>query len=246
MSNFAALIYEKHGAVAHVSLNRPAVLNAFNVQMRDDLAEALAAVHDDPEVQAVLITGQGRAFCAGADLTEFGTAPSPVIARQVRWERDIWGQLLALEVPVVTAVHGYCIGSGLELALLGDLCLAAEDTIFAMPEVQLGMVPAAGGTQTLPRHAGPAAALELLLTGRRFDAAEALRLKLVTRVVPPDRLAETAWDLTRQLAGLGRPLAGAAKRALGDGADLPLAEGLRLEARLWALVTEIPTRQHTP
>jgi enoyl-CoA hydratase/carnithine racemase len=240
MSNFATLIYEKHGAVAHVSLNRPAALNAFNVAMRDDLAEVLSAVHDDPEVQAVLITGQGRAFCAGADLSEFGTAPSPVIARQVRWERDIWGQLLALEVPVVTAVHGYCIGSGLELALLGDLCLAAEGTIFAMPEVQLGMVPAAGGTQTLPRYAGPAAALELLLTGRRFDAAEALRLKLVTRVLPPDRLLGAAWDAARQLARLGRPLAGAAKRALRDGADLPLAEGLQLEARLAALVTEIP------
>ncbi|HLF04239.1 MAG TPA: enoyl-CoA hydratase/isomerase family protein [Dehalococcoidia bacterium] len=246
MSNFATLIYEKHGLVAHISLDRPAALNAFNVQMRDDLSETLAAVQDDPEVQAVLITGQGRAFCAGADLSEFGTAPSPVIARQVRWERDIWGQLLALEVPVVTAVHGYCIGSGLELALLGDLCLAAQGTVFAMPEVQLGMVPAAGGTQTLPRHAGPAAALELLLTGRRFHAAEALRLRLITRVLPADRLLEAAWDTARQLARLGRPLSGAAKRALRDGADLPLAEGLELEARLAALATEIPPRQDTP
>ena len=232
MSAFATLVYEKQGAVAHISLNRPAALNAFNVQMRDDLSEALSAVAGDPEVHAVLITGQGRAFCAGADLTEFGTAPSPVIARQVRWERDLWGQLLALEMPGVTAVHGYCIGSGLEIALLCDLCLAAEGTVFALPEVQLGMVPAAGGTQTVSRSAGSSAALDLLLTGRRFDAAEALRLKLVTRVLPADRLADFAWAVAHQLAGLGRLRAAAAKRALGDGADLPLGQALRLETRL--------------
>jgi enoyl-CoA hydratase/carnithine racemase len=235
MSPFAALLYEKHGPVAHIALNRPAALNAFSVQMRDDLAEALAAVAGDDEVGAVLVTGQGRAFCAGADLTEFGAAPSPVVARQVRWERDLWGQLLALETPVVTAVHGYCIGSGLELALLSDLCLAAEDTVFAMPEAQLGMVPAAGGTQTLSRSAGPSAALDLLLTGRRFSAAEALRLRLVTRVLAADQLAGAAWEVARQLAGLGRPRAAAAKRALWEGADLPLGEALQLELRLAAM-----------
>ena len=158
MSQFDTLLFDKHGALGHISLNRPGVLNAYNIQMRDDFSEALAAVQDDPEIRALLITGQGRAFCAGADLSEFGTAPSQVVARRVRWDRDVWGQLLSLTVPVVVAVHGYCIGSGLEIALLGDLRMAGEGTTFAMPEVQLGMVPAAGGspdafqgTQILPR-----------------------------------------------------------------------------------------------
>ena len=174
MRPFETLIYEKEGAIARVSLDRPAVLNAYNIQMRDDFSEALRAVSDDPDVRALLITGEGRAFCAGADLTEFGTAPSLVIARQVRWQRDVWGQMIDLDIPAVAAVHGYCIGSGLEIALLCDIRLAAEDTVFAMPEVRLGMIPAAGGTQTLPRHAGASQALDLLLTGRRFTAREAL------------------------------------------------------------------------
>lgn len=235
MSTFSTLLFSKDETVAHISLNRPQVLNAYNVQMRDDLAEALAAVHDDPEVQALLITGQGRAFCAGADLTEFCTAPSQVVARRVRWQRDVWGQLIGLDKPVVAAIHGYCIGSGLEIALLSDLRMAATGTVFAMPEVQLGMVPAAGGTQTLPRNAGPAAALDLLLTGRRFDTEEALRLGLVTRVVPQERLLAAAWETARQLAVLDARIVAAAKTALREGRDLALQEALELETRLAAL-----------
>ena len=235
MSTFSTLLFSKDETVAHISLNRPQVLNAYNVQMRDDLAEALAAVHDDPEVQALLITGQGRAFCAGADLTEFGTAPSQVVARRVRWQRDVWGQLIGLDKPVVAAIHGYCIGSGLEIALLSDLRMAATGTVFAMPEVQLGMVPAAGGTQTLPRNAGPAAALDLLLTGRRFDTEEALRLGLVTRVVPQERLLAAAWETARQLAVLDARIVAAAKTALREGRDLALHEALELETSLAAL-----------
>ena len=217
--------------MARVSLNRPQVLNAYNMQMRDDFTEALGAVQEDSEVGALLISGQGRAFCAGADLTEFGTAPSQVIARQVRWERDVWGQLYGLNKPVVAALHGYCIGSGLEIALLCDLCVAAKSTWFAMPEVQLGMIPAAGGTQTLPRHNRVSQALDVLLTGRRFDAAEALRLRLVTRVVSDDELMDTAWGICRQLADLAPELVTAAKTALRGASDLKLKEGLALETR---------------
>jgi enoyl-CoA hydratase/carnithine racemase len=235
MPGFATILFSKEEAVAHISLNRPAVLNAYNIQMRDDFSEALAAVRDDPEVRALLITGQGRAFCAGADLTEFGTAPSQVVARQVRWARDVWGQLMELDKPVIAAIHGYCIGSGLEIALLSDLRIAASGAIFAMPEVQLGMIPAAGGTQTLPRAVGPAAALDLLLTGRRIDAAEALRLGLVTRVVPQERLREVAGEMARQLAGAGLDsgLVAAVKTALRQGPDLGLEAALQLETRLW-------------
>ena len=134
---------EKRDHVAHISLNRPSALNAYNIPMRDDFSEALAAVEIDDEVRCLIISGQGRAFCAGADLTEFGTAPSQVVARQVRWERDVWGQLNNLSIPTVAAVHGYCIGSGIEIMLLCDLRIAAYDTIFAMPELHLGMIPAA-------------------------------------------------------------------------------------------------------
>ena len=243
MSGFKTILYEivreKGGendrGVAHISLNRPEVLNAYNMQMRDDFSEALEAVQEDSEVGALLISGQGRAFCAGADLTEFGTAPSQVIARQVRWERDVWGQLHGLNKPVVAALHGYCIGSGLEIALLCDLCVAAESTWFAMPEVQLGMIPAAGGSQTLPRHANVSHSLDLLLTGRRFHAAEALRLRLLTRVVPDDELLETAWGICRQLAELAPELVTAAKTALRGASDLKLGEGLALESRLAVL-----------
>jgi enoyl-CoA hydratase/carnithine racemase len=232
MSGFATLLYSKNHGVAHISLNRPQVLNAYNIRMRDDFSEALAAVGDDSEVRALLITGEGRAFCAGADLTEFGTARSQVIARKVRWERDVWGQLYSLDQPVVAAIHGYCIGSGLEIALLSDLRISALDTIFAMPEVHLGMIPAAGGTQTLPRNAGPSAALDLLLTGRRFGAVEALELRLVTRVVPEQQLRDVAWENARQLANLDNAMLAAAKRALREGANMGLADALRLEARL--------------
>ncbi len=232
MSQFDTLLFDKYGALGHISLNRPRVLNAYNIQMRDNFAEALAAVRDDPEVRALLITGQGRAFCAGADLSEFGTAPSQVVARRVRWDRDVWGQLLSLTVPVVVAVHGYCIGSGVEIALLGDLRIAAHGTIFAMPEVQLGMVPAAGGSQTLPRNANPSEALELLLTGRRFDAQEALRLRLITRVVPETELPEAARQAAQELAGLDRDAVTATKSAMARGADLTLEDALAMESHL--------------
>jgi enoyl-CoA hydratase len=152
---------------------------------------------------------------------------------------------MELGKPVIAAIQGYCIGSGLEIALLSDLRIAASGAIFAMPEVQLGMIPAAGGTRTLPRAVGPAAALDLILTGRRIDAAEALRLGLVTRVVPEERLWEAAWEVARQLAGasprsrsgasLDSGLVAAVKAALWQGPDLSLEAALQLETRLAAL-----------
>ncbi len=232
MSAYATLLFEKRCGVAHVALNRPHALNAYNVQMRDDFAEALAAVQADAEAGALLITGEGRAFCAGADLSEFGTAPSQIIARRVRWQRDVWGQLNNLTQPVVTAIQGYCIGSGLEIALLSDLRIAANDAIFAMPEVHLGMIPAAGGSQTLPRNRNASAALDLLLTGRRIGAAEALELGLITRITPRAELLEAAWRLACNLVNQSGPVIPAVKSALRGGLDLNLRQGLELEQRL--------------
>ena len=232
MPAFETLQYTKDHGVARIVLNRPQVRNALNIQMRDDFSEVLSAVADDPEVRSLLITGEGGAFCSGADLTEFGTAPSLVEARAVRWERDVWGQLCSLSKPVITAVHGYCIGSGLEILLFSDIRVAAAGTVFALPEVRLGMIPAAGGTQTLRRSVGAAAALDLLLTGRRFDAEEALQLKLITRVIPVDNLIGEAGDAAHLLAKVDASRMAGAIKAMRRGSDLSLVPALRLESRV--------------
>jgi enoyl-CoA hydratase/carnithine racemase len=174
MSNFKTLIYEKKDAIGSVTINRPKALNAYNIQMRDDLYEVLCAIKDDSEVNAVILKGSGdKAFCAGADLSEFLTAPSPVIARQVRFQRDVWGLFLSIPQPVIAALHGYVLGSGIEIALCCDIRIASEDAVFGLPEVGLGIIPAAGGTQTLPRAIGRARALEMLLTNRWINSEEA-------------------------------------------------------------------------
>ena len=227
------VLYSKAGAVAHLTLNRPRRLNAFNVAMRDELYTLLEAVRDDPDVRAVVLSGAGeRAFCAGADLSEFGTAPSQAVARAVRWERDVWGLFLAIDKPIVAALHGYVIGSGVEMACLCDLRVASDDATFAMPESALGMAPAAGGSQTLPRVVGRGPALEMLLAGRRLTADEARRAGLVHRVVPRESLARDADAAAQALAALEPAAVSATKRAIRHGLDVPLRRALQLEERL--------------
>ena len=231
MTSFKTLIYTKNCHTAIVALNRPHVLNAYNMQMRDDLFEIIQSIKDDDDVKSVLISGQGRAFCSGADLTEFGTAPSQVIAREVRWKRDVWGQLHSLTKPVISALHGYCIGSGLELALLSDIRISSPETKFSMPEVQLGMIPAAGGTQTLPRHSSVSSGVELLLTGRIFTAEEALKLKLITRIVPPHKLTETALNICQNLSRVPMNILSATKLALRESTDLEMGAAVSIGSR---------------
>ena len=227
------MLYSKSGAVAHIVLNRPRVMNAYNVQMRDDLFFTLEAVRDDPDVRVAVISGAGeRAFCAGADLTEFGTAPSQIIARQVRWERDIWGLFLSLRKPLIAAMRGYVIGSGVEIACLCDIRIAADDAQFALPEVALGMIPAAGGTQTLRRVVGASRALEMVLSNRRVGAEEARRIGLAHTVVPADALMNEADEVAHCLAALNPTALALAKRAILEGMDMPLVAGLELERRL--------------
>ena len=235
MAPYQTILFEKRGDIAHISLNRPGVLNAYSIRMRDDFSEALTLVDYDDEVRVLIISGQGRAFCAGADLTEFGSAPSQDIARQVRWERDVWGKLNSLKVPTVAAAHGYCIGSGVEIMLLCDLRIATEDTVFAMPELHLGMIPAAGGSQTLPRNSNPSTSLDLLLTGRRIGAAEALEMGLITRIAPAAELELQAWGMATALAELTQAGAQMTKRAIREGMNLTLADGLAMEQRLAAM-----------
>ena len=232
MSGFQTLLYGKANGTAWVSFNRPRVLNAYNVEMRDELFQVLQAIRDDPEVAVAVFRGQGRAFCAGADLTEFGTAPSLAVARAVRFDRDIWGMFLSIAKPLIAAIHGYCLGSGVEIAMLCDIRLASQDAVFGMPEVFLGMIPAAGGTQTLPRHVGVPRALELLLTRSRLSAHQALEMGLVDEVLGGDTLGPRSEAVARAVAALPPGVARATKEAVWHGLDLPLEQALDLEERL--------------
>ncbi len=237
VSHYQTVIYEKSDNIAYITLNRPQVHNVYNMQMRDELYQILGALKDDDEVMVAILKGAGdKAFCAGADLGEFLTAPSPVIARQVRWERDLWGLFLSLPQPVIGALHGYVFGSGLEMALCCDLRLASDDAMFGLPETGLGILPAAGATQTLPRAVGRARALEMLLTTHRVDAEEACAIGLVNQVVPKAKLLATANEMAGKIISHGYVAVRYAKQAVVRGLDLPLPEGLQLERRLARLL----------
>ena len=233
MNAFDTIIYEKdERGVARLTLNRAEKLNAVNLRMRDELWTAFEAFRDDPDAGVLVLRGAGDSFCAGADLAEFGTAPSFVAARRARHERDFWGLLLHLPKPVIAALHGYALGAGLEMSLLCDLRVAADDALLGLPEVGLGYIPSAGGTQTLPRHIAPGIALELILTGEPIDAVGAHRLRLVQRVVPRAELDATVEAYARTLAEAPPRALSAAKEAIVRGLDLSLGEGLALESRL--------------
>ncbi len=237
MNGFDTIIYEKDDlGVARLTLNRPEVLNAVNLQMRDELWQVFHAFRDDPDGRALIVRGAGSAFSSGADLSEFGSAPSYVEARRARRERDLWGMLLHLPKPVIAAVHGYALGAGCELSLLCDLRIASEDARFGLPEVGLGYIPSAGGTQTLPRAIASGLALHMILSGDPIDAQEAYRRKLVHRVVPRERLDAAADEWARALASRSPRALSYAKEAVVCGLDLPLREGLSLEARLAGLL----------
>ena len=233
MNSFETIIYEKTDGIAKVTLNRPQVLNRYNIKMRDELFEVLSAIQDDPDVRVVIFKGAGeRAFCVGADLTEFGTAPSPLIARQVRWERDVWGLLASIKQPLIAAIHGYALGSGTEIALFCDMRIASDNAVFGLPEVSLGMIPAAGGSQTLPRMVGRSRALQILLCCDRIDAQEAMRIGLVNKVVKRTDLLPATYRIADGICSCNRVAVRCAKEAVKRGLDLSLDEGLALERRL--------------
>jgi enoyl-CoA hydratase len=224
--------YAKHGAIALVTLDRPQRLNAYDVAMRDDLFAVLGAADEDPDVRALVLAGAGRAFSTGGDLDEFGSAPSPVVARAARFQRDVWGRLLALRAATVAAVHGWAVGGGMEMALLCDVRIAASDARFALPETGIGMIPGVAGTQTLARAVGLARALDLTLGGRVVTARAAARIGLVARVVPRARLRTTAMRVAGRLARLDPALVRAARRCVRAAHDGTLADGMALERRL--------------
>ena len=228
----SSVLYEKRGSVAWVTLNRPAQFNAYNMAMRDALFQILAAIHDDRDICAMVLRGAGQAFSTGGDLAEFGMAPSPIVARWVRFRRDVWGMLRELPIPTIAAIHGYTVGGGLEMALLCDLAVAADDTRLCLPETGAGMIPGVAGTQTASRRLGLGRALDVCLTGRWIDAQDALLVGMVAEVVRLADLDRRALVLARELGRAGRERSAALKLAVWGGLDLPLRDGLELERRL--------------
>jgi enoyl-CoA hydratase len=236
MNGFETVIFEERDGIAWVTLNRPDVLNAQNLQMRDELWTVMGAVRDDPEVRVLIIKGAGDNFSSGADISDFGTAPSVVEARRARRERDLWQLILDLPKPVVAAVHGYALGAGCEMSLCCDLRVAADDARFGLPEVKLGYIPSAGGTQLLPRTIDRGVAMEMILSGDDIDAAAALRIGLVHKVVPRAGLYDEAETWARALVARPPEALRYAKEAVTRGLEMPLENGLALERRLARLL----------
>ena len=229
--NYTTLSVQVRGRVAYATINNPPV-NAIGATVRAALVDGVKALNADPELQAAVLICEGRTFMAGADITEFGTAPGLVAARESRQQRDLWGLMARLPIPLIAAIHGYAYGAGLELSLYCDLRIAAEDARFALPEVSLGYIPSAGGTQTIARHLGRSDALEMVTSGAPIDATQAFDRGLVHAVVPFAELEATARGWADRIAALDSAAVRATKRAVIEGLDLPLAEGLALERRL--------------
>jgi enoyl-CoA hydratase/carnithine racemase len=227
------VLYEARDGVAWITLNRPGVHNAVDLEMRDALWALLDAAEADEDVGVVVFRGAGdAAFSAGADISEFGTAPSYTDARRSRLKRDLWGRVLHFPKPTIAAIHGYALGAGCELSLLCDFRIAAEDAQIGLPEAKLGYIPTAGGTQTLQRTVGRGRALDMLLSTEPVSAQTALDYGLVHRVVPTAQLDAETEALARRL--LSQPAAAlkAARQALLEGADLPLAAAIQNESHL--------------
>ncbi len=218
--------------ILSLTLNRPRRLNAYDRAMRDGLYEGLGLAHSDPSIHVVVLRGAGRAFSSGGDLAEFGTAPSPVAAREIRQIRDVWNRLATLPAVTIAAIHGVAAGGGLEMAMLCDVLLSTHDARLGLPETGLGAIPGVGGTQTLPRAVGEGRAAAMLLAGQEIDGREAARVGLVSRSVGPERLEAVTRTWARRIAALDPGVAGIVREGLRRGGDLPLAEGLSLEKRL--------------
>ena len=225
--------FEREGDIAWITLDRPERLNAVSMRMRDDLWNVLTALRDDPTVRCGVLTGAGdRAFSAGADILEFGSAPSLMEARGARQQRDLWGVMSQLGIPLVAAIHGFAYGAGCEMSMYCDLRVASDDARFALPEVTLGYIPSAGGTQTIPRHLPGSEAAWLVISGEPISALQAWRSGLVHAVVPRAELVPTARRWAQRIAAAPPGAVQAAKRAVREGIELPLRDGLALERRL--------------
>jgi enoyl-CoA hydratase len=216
--------------VALVTLNRPKALNALSFELLRKLVEAIERLDADDDCRAIVITGAGeRAFAAGADIKEMAGATPVTLTRANTFSR--WERIRAIRKPLIAAVRGYALGGGNELAMACDMVVAGEDAEFGQPEIRIGVMPGAGGSQRLTRAIGKAKAMELILTGRSIDAREADRLGLVTRVVPPEEVLPSALELAASVAAMPPLAVMAAKEAVDRAFELPLGAGLEFERR---------------
>ena len=229
--SYETILVERDGRVGIVTLNRPQALNALNSQVMAEVTAAAAELDDDPGVGAIIITGSAKAFAAGADIKEMANLSFAEVFAADYFAT--WNKLAAVRTPTIAAVAGFALGGGCELAMMCDLLIAADTAKFGQPEIKLGVLPGMGGSQRLTRAIGKAKAMDLILTGRTIDAAEAERSGLVSRVVPADDLLSEAKAVATTIAGMSLSAARMAKEAVNRAFESTLAEGLLYERRLF-------------
>ncbi|MBI5128315.1 MAG: enoyl-CoA hydratase [Rhodopseudomonas palustris] len=222
---------EIRGPVGLITLNRPEALNALSTELMDALTDALRKCENDPAIGCMVLTGQGRAFAAGADIKEMANKTYAEAYSENFITRN-WEEATRCRKPVIAAVNGLALGGGCELAMMCDFILCADTARFGQPEVKVGVMPGAGGTQRLSRSIGKSKAMEMCLTGRMMSADEAERCGLVSRVLPADELIDEAVRVATQIAELSRPMIMMTKEAVDRSFEVPLSEGVRFERRL--------------
>jgi enoyl-CoA hydratase len=230
--NYQNILVETRGAVGLITFNRPQALNALCDALVRELGAALDAFESDAQIGAIVLTGSDRAFAAGADIKEMA-GKSFVDCYVQDFITDGWERITFCRKPIIAAVAGFALGGGCEMAMMCDTIVAAESAKFGQPEITLGIIPGSGGTQRLTRAVGKAKAMEMVLSGRMMDAAEAERSGLVSRIVANDKLVEEALKLGTKIAALSRPAVFAAKEAVNRAFETTLAEGVRFERRLF-------------
>ncbi len=226
------VLVETRGRVGLLTLNRPKALNALNDQLMDELGAALLAFDANEDIGAIVITGSEKAFAAGADIGAMKDWTYMDVFKTEYITRN-WETIRRVRKPVIAAVAGYALGGGCELAMMCDIVIAADTAKFGQPEIKLGVIPGAGGTQRLPRAVGKAKAMDLALTARMMDAQEAERSGLVSRVVSADRLLDEAIEAATVIAGMSLPIAIAAKESVNRAYESTLSEGILFERRLF-------------
>jgi enoyl-CoA hydratase len=237
MKTYETILYAVEEHVATITLNRPDVHNAQNDTLRRELYQVFSALTTDDDVAVIVITGAGeRAFSAGADIREFVEPASPTQLRERRKRIEYRSMMDRCAQPIIAAINGFALGGGLELALACDIRIAAENATLGLTEINLAIIPGGGGTQRLPRLIGRGKALEMILTGARIPAAEALRLGIVERVVPAGEALKTAAELARTIAAKAPIALRYAKEAVVKGLGMSLEDGLRLEGDLSTLL----------
>ncbi len=229
--SYANILVETHSRVGLIRLNRPQALNALNAALIEDLNQALAAFEGDSAIGAIVLTGSEKAFAAGADIKEMQSKAFADVFLEDFISR--WENLTRTRKPTIAAVAGFALGGGCELAMMCDFIIAADTAKFGQPEIKLGVIPGAGGTQRLTRFVGKAKAMEMVLTGRMMDAAEAERAGLVSRIVPAASLIEDALKTAATIASLSAPAVYAAKESVNRAYETTLAEGVRFERRIF-------------